>query len=66
MWKPNGHVRINGPWSNDDDFNIDIDDENGWDENVDYSYNESGWPYALDGSPADKWKLRMIKLRKIN
>ena len=51
-----GNVRINGPWNNNDDFDIDLDDEeNGWDENVDYVMRADGL-YALDGSPADKWK----------
>ena len=60
-----GHVRINGPWNNDEDFNIDLDDEeNGWDENVDYVMKADGL-FALDGSPADKWKNDNDKKIKI-
>ena len=61
-----GHVRINGPWNNDEDFNIDLDDEeNGWDENVDYVMKADGL-FALDGSPADKWKNDNDKKIKID
>jgi hypothetical protein len=51
-----GHnIHFNGPW-NDNDFNIDIDDEeNGWDENVNYIMRSNGL-YTLTGKPADEWK----------
>ena len=62
-----GHyVRLNGPWNNDEDFNIDLDDEeNGWDENVDYVMKANGL-YTLDGTPADEWKHGNDKKIKIN
>ncbi|MEO5891264.1 MAG: PspC domain-containing protein [Ferruginibacter sp.] len=48
-----GHnVRFGGPW-NDNDFNIDIDDEErGWESNVNYVMKADGL-YTLDGNPAD-------------
>ena len=51
-----GHqIHFGGPW-NDDEFNIDIDDEeNGWDQNVDYIMRADGL-YTLAGNPADEWK----------
>ena len=51
-----GHnIHFNGPWNNND-FDIDIDDEErGWDENVDYVMKANGL-YKLNGKPADKWK----------
>ena len=51
-----GHnIHFNGPWNNND-FDIDIDDEErGWDENVDYVMKTNGL-YKLNGKPADKWK----------
>ena len=62
-----GHyVRLNGPWNNDENFNIDLDDEeNGWDENVDYVMKANGL-YTLDGTPADEWKHGNDKKIKIN
>ncbi len=60
-----GHtVRFGGPW-NDDNFNIDIDDEeNGWDEGVDYIMKADGL-YTLGGKPADEWKHQNDKKVKI-
>jgi phage shock protein PspC (stress-responsive transcriptional regulator) len=51
-----GHnIHFNGPWNNND-FDIDIDDEErGWDENVDYVMKANGL-YTLTGKPADEWK----------
>jgi len=62
-----GHyVHMSGPWNNDEDFNIDLDDEeNGWDENVDYVMRADGL-YTLDGTPADEWKNDNDKKIKIN
>ncbi len=49
------NIHFNGPWNNND-FNIDIDDEErGWDENVDYVMKANGL-YTLSGKPADEWK----------
>lgn len=49
------NIHINGPWNNND-FNIDIDEEErGWDENVDYVMKANGL-YTLSGKPADEWK----------
>jgi phage shock protein PspC (stress-responsive transcriptional regulator) len=62
-----GHyMQMNGPWNNDEDFNIDLDgEENGWAENVDYVMKADGL-YALDGTPADEWKKDTNKKIKIN
>ena len=51
-----GHnIHFNGPWNNND-FDIDVDDEErGWDENVDYVMKANGL-YRLNGKPADEWK----------
>ena len=51
-----GHnIHFNGPWNNND-FDIDIDDEErGWDQNVDYVMKANGL-YKLNGKPADEWK----------
>jgi phage shock protein PspC (stress-responsive transcriptional regulator) len=50
-----GQVHFGGPFD-DDDFNVGVDDEeNGWDENVDYIMKADGL-YTLDGEPADEWK----------
>lgn len=50
-----GQVHFGGPWD-DDDFNVGIDDEeNGWNEDVDYIMKADGL-YTLDGEPADEWK----------
>lgn len=49
------NIHFNGPWSNND-FDIDIDDEErGWDENVNYVMRANGL-YTLTGKPADEWK----------
>lgn len=58
------HVNFGGPW-NDNDFNIDLDDEeNGWNENEDYIMKADGL-YSLDGTPADEWKHENDKKIKI-
>jgi phage shock protein PspC (stress-responsive transcriptional regulator) len=51
-----GHnIHFNGPWNNND-FDIDIEDEErGWDENVTYVMRANGL-YTLGGKPADEWK----------
>ena len=50
-----GQVHFGGPFD-DDDFNVGVDDEeNGWDEDVDYIMKADGL-YTLDGEPADEWK----------
>ncbi len=50
-----GNVHFNGPWNNND-FDIDIDDEErGWQEDVDYIMKPNGL-YTLTGNPADEWK----------
>ncbi|MBL0356498.1 MAG: PspC domain-containing protein [Chitinophagaceae bacterium] len=59
------HIRFGGPW-NENDFDIDIDDEeNGWDEGVDYIMKADGL-YTLDGTPADEWKHQNDKKIKVN
>ncbi len=61
-----GHqVHIGGPWNNDD-FNVDIDDEeNGWNQNTDYIMKADGL-YTLDGNPADEWKHPNHKKVNVN
>ncbi len=51
-----GHnIHFNGPWNNND-FDIDIEDEErGWNENVNYIMRANGL-YTLNGKPADEWK----------
>ncbi len=50
-----GRVHFGGPWD-DEDFNVGIDDEeNGWQEDVDYIMKADGL-YNLNGEPADEWK----------
>ncbi len=52
-WSHNVH--FSGPW-NDEDFNLDIDDEErGWDEGVDYIMRADGL-YTLNGLAADENK----------
>ena len=51
-----GHnIHFNGPWNNND-FDVDVDDEErGWDKNVDYLMQANGL-YTLTGVPANQWK----------
>jgi phage shock protein PspC (stress-responsive transcriptional regulator) len=51
-----GHnIHFDGPWNNND-FDIDIEnEERGWEENVTYVMRENGL-YTLSGKPADEWK----------
>ena len=49
------NIHFNGPWNNND-FDIDIEDEErGWSENVNYVMRANGL-YTLNGKPADEWK----------
>jgi len=46
------HIRLNGPWNNNE-WDVDFEDvEQGWDENIDYIMKDDGL-YSLDGTPAD-------------
>lgn len=50
------NVRFDGPWTNENNWDIDIEDaEQGWDFGIDYIMKADGL-YTLDGTPADTWK----------